>query len=274
MVSEEKVLGVTLSKKNNNFYFPGQNSDSAGLDVLFEESLSAGAIRTCRQRMLVAIAGFMLVYLIIAIRVISVCLTDGIRIYTPGEDAAESEIYIGTPISRADITDRNGAIIATSLPTVNLYANPKNVRNPEDIAEKLSLLFPEISYNDLIAKLTRKRTSFSMIKYNLSPAQQAAVNNLGIPALEFQKSEKRVYPHKNLFSHILGYTNIDNLGLSGVEKTLHKRLTESSKPLHLSLDMGIQDTIREELLDAVEEFQAGFQLSVRYGGPGVLCRRG
>ena len=256
MVSEEKVLGVTLSKKNNNFYFPEQNSDSAGLDVLFEESQAAGAIRTCRQRMLVAIAGFMLVYLIIAIRVIGVCLTDGIRIYTPGEDAAESEIYIGSPISRADITDRNGAIIATSLPTVNLYANPKNVRNPEDIAEKLTLLFPEISYNDLIAKLTRKRTSFSMIKYNLSPAQQAAVNDLGIPALEFQKSEKRVYPHKNLFAHILGYTNIDNLGLSGVEKSLHKRLTESSKSLHLSLDMGIQDTIREELLAAVEEFQA------------------
>ena len=250
------MLGVSLSGKNNNFYFPGQNADSAGIDVLFKESQDAEAVHVCRQRMLLAIAAFLLIYFIIAFRVIHVCLVNGIQIHTLGDESAESEIYAGTPISRADIVDRNGAIIATSLPTVNLYANPKNVRNPESIAQKLTHLFPEIGYNDLMTKLTRKRTSFSMIKYNLSPAQQAAVNNLGIPALEFQKSEKRVYPHKNLFAHILGYTNIDNLGLGGLEKSLHKRLTESSKPLQLSIDMGIQDTIREELVSAVEEFQA------------------
>ncbi len=250
------MLGVTLSQKNNNFYFPGRTPDSSGINILFEETQDAGAVRICRQRMLTAIICFLIVYFIIGFRIINVCLVDGIHIFTPVEETFENEMYANTPISRADITDRNGVLIATSLPTVNLYANPKNVRHPEDIAAKLTTLFPEISFNDLIAKLTRKKTSFSMIKYNLSPAQQAAVNNLGIPALEFQKSEKRIYPHKNLFAHILGYTNIDNLGLAGIEKSLHKRLTESSKPLQLSIDIGIQDTIREELLAAVEEFQA------------------
>ncbi len=250
------MLGAILTKKNNNFYFSEREADSANTDILFEENSEISAIRTCRQRTLVAIAGFLLIYIVIAIRVINVCLINGIQIYTPGEETSESKIYTEKLISRADIIDRNGAIIATSLPTVNLYANPKHVRHAEDVAEKLSHLFPEISYDDLMAKLTRKKTSFSMIKYNLSPAQQSAVNNLGIPALEFQKSEKRIYPHKSLFSHILGYTNIDNLGLSGLEKSLHKRLTESSRPLQLSVDMGIQDTIREELLTAVEKFQA------------------
>lgn len=250
------MLGVSLSNKNNNFYFPERSPVSSGAEILFEENQDTGAIRVCRQRMIFAVLAFLLVYFIIAGRVVGLCLTNGIQIHRLDEDITESEIYNGTPITRADIIDRNGVIVATSLPTVNLYANPKNVRNPERIAQKLSNLFPEIGYEDLMAKLTRKKTSFSMIKYNLSPAQQAAVNNLGIPALEFQKSEKRVYPHKNLFSHILGYTNIDNLGLSGLEKSLHKRLTESSKPLQISIDMGVQDTIREELLAAVKEFQA------------------
>ena len=130
--------------------------------------------------------------------------------------------------------------------------------------------FPEIGYDELLAKLTRPKTSFSLIKYNLSPAQQSAVNNLGIPALEFQNSEKRVYPHNNLFSHVLGYTNIDNLGLAGLEKSMHKRLTESTKPLELTIDLGIQDTIREELLKAVEKFKAegatAILLDVNTGG--------
>ena len=85
-----------------------------------------------------------------------------------------------------------------------------------------------------------------MIKHDLSPTQQADVNALGIPALEFQNSEKRVYLHNNLFAHVLGYTNIDNIGQSGIEKSMHKRLTQSSKPLKLTIDMGIQDTIHEE----------------------------
>lgn len=249
------MLGFSISKKSDNFYFNGWVNNSAGT-VLFEENSDSSAVHICRQRMIFAICVFALIYIIIAIRIFDVCLVKGIQISRFDNEPEESEIYSGTPIARADITDRHGTIVATSLPTVNLYANPKHVRQPEDVAEKLSLLFPEIGYEELLTKLTKKKTVFSMIKYNLSPAQQKEVNNLGIPALEFQKSEKRVYPHKNLFAHILGYTNIDNLGLAGVEKSMHKRLTESSKPLQLTIDMGIQDTIREELLAAVDKYKA------------------
>jgi len=249
------LLEVSLSSRGRNFYLPGENTKTEESRILFDEE-NSGAVNVCRQRMLFAISVFLLIYVVIAIRIFEVCLVNGIRISRFADDYSESEIYHGVPIARADITDESGTIIATSLPTVNLYANPKNVRNAEDVAEKLSFLFPEIGYDELLAKLTRRKTSFSMIKYNLSPAQQKEVNNLGIPALEYQKSEKRVYPHKNLFSHIIGYTNIDNLGLAGLEKSMHKRLTESSKPLQLTINMGVQDTIREELLRAVTEFKA------------------
>ena len=249
------MLGLNLSKNNNEFTF-GKNQSQLNCPVFFEENADTLAFSVCRQRMLFAVLAFLAVYLIIAIRIFNVCLVDGIKFHGFDSSDEQTEIYSGTPISRADIVDRNGAVVATSLPTVNLYANPKHVRNAQDIAEKLSLLFPEMSYDELLNKLLKKNTSFSMIKYNLSPAQQAAVNNLGIPALEFQKSEKRVYPHQNLFAHILGYTNIDNKGLAGLEKSWHKRLTESSKPLELTVDMGIQDTVREELLKGMEKFKA------------------
>ena len=249
------MLGLNLSKNNNEFSFR-KNSPQFNQTVLFEENPDTLAFAICRQRMLFAILAFLAVYLLISIRIFDLCLTDGIRFHGFDNATDETEIYSGNPISRADITDRNGIVVATSLPTVNLYANPKHVRNATDIAEKLSLIFPEIPYDELLKKLLKKNTSFSMIKYNLSPSQQAEVNNLGIPALEFQKSEKRIYPQQNLLSHVLGYTNVDNKGTAGLENALHNRLTESSKPLQLTVDIGIQDTLREQLIDGIKQFKA------------------
>ena len=251
------MLPLSLSKNKKNNFYNLRPQPSLGIgNFSFEENQNLSAVQTCRNRMFLPIFLFFIFYLIIAIRVLFVCLPHGIKISLPEEDLTEHEINIQSPITRADILDRNGAIIATSLPTVNLYANPKKIQDPKDAAEKISFLFPEISYDEIYAKLTKKRSSFSMIKHDLSPAQQAEVNALGIPALEFQTSEKRVYLHNNLFAHVLGHTNIDNIGQSGIEKFMHKRLTQSSKPLKLTIDMGVQDTIHEELQNAMEKFKA------------------
>lgn len=251
-----------LFKKSNQKLSPESAPAEAGNLLIFEENMNAAALKICKTRMFWGIGGFLFFYLLIIWRIFDLCLANGIQISLPDAEKEEFSSLISVPINRADIVDRNGIIVATSLPTVNLYAKPKHVRDPQDVAEKLSLLFPEIGYDELLSKLTRKKTSFVMIKYNLSPGQQRAVNDLGIPALEFQNSEKRVYPQNNLFSHIIGYTNIDNLGLAGIEKQLHKRLTESSKPLELTIDMGVQDTIREELAYAMEYYNAAGATSI------------
>lgn len=264
------MLKFHFSKTPKNLPQKPAVSASKENTILFEEGANMRAMLVCRQRMFFAILGFLLIYAVLTFRVFDLCLADGLKLPSLDDEAVQKHANAVMPIARADIVDRNGTVLATSLPTVNLYANPKNVRHPEEVAEQLTLLFPEIGYDELLAKLTRPKTSFSLIKYNLSPAQQSAVNNLGIPALEFQNSEKRVYPHNNLFSHVLGYTNIDNLGLAGLEKSMHKRLTESTKPLELTIDLGIQDTIREELLKAVEKFKAegatAILLDVNTGG--------
>lgn len=251
---------VNFSKNNQErFYLPGQEMKVAHNTVLCKNYASeSDNVLTCRFRTTVALCGFAFIYALLCFRVSYVCLGKGINIDTAivNEQIADDEVIrFKNPVKRADILDRNGEIIATSLPTVNLYANTKQIKNAEDVAEKLNLIFPEITYEDFLRKLQR-RGAFIYLRRNLSPAQQMQVNNLGIPGLEFENCEKRIYPHKNLFAHVLGSTNVDNVGISGIEKNMDERLTSSTKPLYLSLDLGIQNTIRDALVEGVKQFHA------------------
>lgn len=250
------MLSVSLSKKHPRVYDVSPKQSINPASDFFEENYNVDAVRISRTRMYYAVAAFIGIYLLIAIRVMAVCLSHGVQIALPEDDFEQREIDVSVPINRADIVDRNGLAIATSLPTVNLYANPKKIKDPKDAAEKLVDLFEDMKYDDVYAKLTKKRSSFVMLRHDMSPAQQAEVNALGIPALEFQESEKRVYLHNNLFVHALGYTNIDNEGKAGIERFLNDRLIHSTTPLTVTLDTGVQDTIRTELAAAVEKFKA------------------
>ncbi len=252
-------INIGFSKKNTDrFYLPGQEVKIACGLTHKTYTTENDSVLVCRQRIIVSMFCFILVYAVLCLRVSYVCLSQGINIDTAiaSEQLAEEEfLHLRNPVKRADILDRNGEIIATSLPTVNLYANAKKVKNPRDVAEKLNYIFPDVSYDRFYDLLTRKST-FVYLKRNLSPAQQSQVNNLGIPALEFENFEKRIYPHKNLFAHVLGNTNIDNVGISGLEKYMNERLTTSTKPLYLSVDLGIQNTIRDALIEGVKQFKA------------------
>lgn len=211
-------------------------------------------LATCKNRVSFAILMFALVFMVLAGRLFDICISFD----RPEISVAEADRFYAlpeNPIKRADIVDRNGTIIATSLPTVHLYANPQKIINPQKAAMELARILPDIRYEDILSKLN-KRGSFVYIKRNLSPSQQYQINALGIPGLEFEDSEKRIYPHKNLFAHLIGTTNIDNVGISGLEKKLDTRLRESDIPLKLSIDAGVQDTIRQELKAGIEKFHA------------------
>ena len=188
-------------------------------------------------------------------RIFNVCLVDGVHFNKEEVHYIKQRTGVIAPVRRANITDRNGVVVATNLPTVNLFTKPKRVSNPSLIAKKLNEIFPDISYEDFLIKLTKK-SSFVYLRRNISPQQQAKVNALGFPELEFQPSEIRVYPQKELLAHVLGNTDIDNVGIAGIEKTLNDRLTNSTKDLRLTIDLGIQYAIRDELIKAKEEYMA------------------
>ena len=156
---------------------------------------------------------------------------------------------------RADIVDRNGVLLATSLATASLYANPKLVLDAGDAATKLAQVLPGLDPADVQHRLASGR-GFIWIKRGLTPREEFAVNRLGIPGLFFQREERRVYPFGPLTSHLIGFTDVDNHGLAGVEDFFDDRLKQSSDPLQLSIDVRLQHEVHQELRAVIEEFQA------------------
>jgi len=246
-------------KEKQHFYQPGEEI-RVGRNRRFYERDSLNYVKS---RIVFVSSLFFCVYIVLAIRLFDLCVLQAqeyesdISIDYAQEDEFEDVLkYTTNPIKRADIHDRNGAIIATSLPTVNLQIERvEKIKNKHHVARKLAEIFTDMSYEDILRKLKKKK-GFVYIKRNITPSQQYQVNALGIPGLDFAEGEKRIYPHKNLFAHIIGRTNIDNEGISGLEKQLDNILTESSIPLALTIDVGIQDTIREELATAVNKYNA------------------
>ncbi|HEY0834796.1 MAG TPA: penicillin-binding protein 2 [Azospirillum sp.] len=159
------------------------------------------------------------------------------------------------PVGRADIVDRNGNLLATSLATASLYADPKLVIDPKEAARKLVSALPELEYKELHEKLSGDKR-FVWIKRNLTPRQQAQVHRLGIPGVHFEREERRFYPAANLTAHVVGFTGVDNRGLAGMEQSFNKRLTTDRRPVRLSLDLRLQHILRKEVSAAVDEFRA------------------
>ena len=209
------------------------------------------AIETGRNRLIVAGALFFAAFLVIGIRVVDVSLfsNDFEPRYT--RSITKSEKYSG----RADIVDRNGSLMATSLNTASLYANPRLVLDPEQAAHKLSSALPDINIKTIESKL-RKDRGFVWLRRHLTPRQQFAVNRLGIPALNFQREARRMYPLGQLASHVLGFTDIDSKGLAGVELYFDKELRSRQESLTLSLDIRVQHVLEDELMAAMKKFDA------------------
>jgi len=248
------VVRLNLSKKKNTVAFvPGQEIYLSSGNFGWESE--DDAVNVCHSRIFIVIALFILIYAVIVARIFNVCLVNGIQLNQESVTYYRPKTHGILPVHRANITDRNGIIVATNLPTVNLTTHPHKITNPKAIAERLSEVFPDTKYETFLNLLTRK-SKFAYLRRNLTPQQQAQVNALGFPELEFEKSEIRVYPQKELLSHVLGNTDIDGQGIAGLEKSMNNRLNSSTKDLRLTIDLGIQYAVRDELIKAKEKFMA------------------
>jgi cell division protein FtsI (penicillin-binding protein 3) len=208
-------------------------------------------LEKARNRTLIATGLFFLTFLVIGMR-----LFDVMVLHSHGRgDFSHLDSLSKINMKRADILDRNGEILATHLITGSVYANPKVIINAEDAALKLSKLFPDLGYENLLRKLSSEK-GFIWIVRHIPPKMQQEVNHLGIPGVYIQQDERRVYPHGPLVSHVLGYCGIDNDGLGGVEQYFDARLKKDPSPLWVSIDIRAQHIVRKILLDALEEFRA------------------
>ncbi|BBK44223.1 peptidoglycan glycosyltransferase [Allostella vacuolata] len=208
------------------------------------------AVEKGQSRLVFLAAMFSLAFLVIAARLVDVTL-----LAQPGEQRTVHAAPRPTETERADIVDRNGTLLATSLPTPSLYANPKVVPDAAEAARRLAPILVGTSEADLRARLSEDR-SFVWLKRQLTPRQQHDVIRLGIPGLEFQRDERRIYPQGRLVAHVVGFSGIDHVGLQGVEKTLETRIRGQQEPVELAIDLRVQHVLREELQRTVTEFNA------------------
>jgi cell division protein FtsI (penicillin-binding protein 3) len=170
---------------------------------------------------------------------------------------------------RADIVDRNGVLLATSLATAGLYANPREITYPDQVARRLAEVLPGIDVAQLTERLTGER-QFVWIRRQISPREQEAVNRLGLEGIHFQRTERRVYPQGRTAVHILGGTDVDGHGIAGVEKFFDSRLRETpEEPLRLAIDARVQAILRDSVQAAMTRFNAigagGILMDVRNG---------
>lgn len=168
-------------------------------------------------------------------------------------DFNPSVLRAGFEMERKDIIDRNGVLLATAVPTVDLSVNPRKVKEPSAMARRIVEVLPDLTYDEVYERLTAVG-SFKYIKRNLTPQEQYEINKLGYHYLSFTKGEKRVYPQGNLFAHVIGTVNIDNMGTSGLEKTLNDRLM--NEDVRLSLDLVVQQTVHKYLSKGIEKYGA------------------
>ncbi|MEX0696629.1 MAG: penicillin-binding protein 2 [Dongiaceae bacterium] len=220
-------------------------------EVVRFEGNAKRLIEIGRTRLLVTGALFALAFLAVGLRLVAV-----MALQNGGEPRPTAALpQHALPAERADILDRNGVVLATALATASLYANPRQVPDPAEAAARLATVLPEPSQAEIALRLSSER-SFVWLKRNLTPRQQYAVNRLGIPGLYFQPEERRVYPHGPLAAHVLGFTDIDNRGLAGVEQSFDDVLRGGRHPVRLSLDVRVQYLLHEELSRAMTEFTA------------------
>ncbi|MFT8489354.1 MAG: penicillin-binding protein 2 [Gluconobacter oxydans] len=163
--------------------------------------------------------------------------------------------FVLPTVKRATITDRTGQALALSLPVAQVYANPMELIDPADAADKLRKVLPQLDRDETIRRLSLKK-QFVYLARDISPVQEIAINNLGIPGIYFEAGERRHYPLGRTAAQIMGSVDIDDHGIAGVERYFDKRLNSDRTPLRLSLDVRVQTVAHDELQAAKDEFSA------------------
>ncbi len=246
----------------------GENPDAierANLAARHEADRDAARQRA-EGRLLVLGVAFLCAFTMVGIRMGALAASE------PSEprSAASGAQIVAT---RADITDRNGRILATNLTTHSLYAQPPQMIDPERAARELAAIFPDLKEEQLIRQFTGKR-KFIWIKRRISPEQQQAVFDIGDPGLLFGPREMRLYPNGALAAHVLGgasygregVNSAEVIGIAGIEKALDAELRDPGRgdvPLTLSLDLTVQAAVERVL-------EGGMRLMNARGAAAVL----
>ena len=157
---------------------------------------------------------------------------------------------------RPDIIDRNGVVLATDVKIMSVFAEPRRIVDKDEAVELLTAVLPDVNARELRERLG-SRKGFVWVKRAIKPKEQQEVFRLGLPGIGFLPEHKRVYPNGPIAAHVLGFTNVDNAGIAGIEKYIDGqgigdlssagfRLEGAElKPVQLSIDVRVTHALRD-----------------------------
>ena len=170
------------------------------------------------------------------------------------DDLNRNQTKIFNKLKRADIVDRNGNFLAKTVSSIDISINPVEIIDHQKLLLNLGYIFPNKDYKLIKSKFIKNK--FFKNEKKISDENYEKIMMLGDKSIKSEEKLTRVYPQKNLFSHIIGQINNDNLGISGLEKSLDKKLKNNKSSIQLTVDKNIQFLIREELLKYNKIFRA------------------
>jgi cell division protein FtsI (penicillin-binding protein 3) len=219
----------------------------------------AGATTHLRRRTLITLGGVLLCLCVIGGQLVRLALRSG----------PEIKVALAEPLarswSRPDIVDRNGRLLASDIAVNSLYADPQLILDLDEAIERLAATLPGLDEAELRKSLADRSRRFAWVVRGLSPRQAQSVHDLGLPGLAFRVELKRAYPLSALAGHLLGTVNTDNKGLAGIERLLDDTGRVEgvqgpgrmqTQPLRLSIDIGVQHGLAEELKLSASRYSA------------------
>jgi cell division protein FtsI (penicillin-binding protein 3) len=218
------------------------------------------AMEVARNRLVLLTLLCVLAFAVLLLRMVDLAVLQ----YEPRSRSELAAIAAPKP-ARADLVDRSGAVLATSLKVHSLAVDPRLVQLPGPLAAEIVRIVPSLNQAWVERQLSAKG-KFRWIKRKLTPRQMQQLNALGEPALKFEQEYERFYPNGRLAAHVLGYTDPDGRGLVGIENFLNERLADpeaTATPMALSIDGRVQHALHDELAQQISKHSA-------VGGFGVV----
>jgi cell division protein FtsI (penicillin-binding protein 3) len=212
-----------------------------------------------RNRVGLLIAGFAVFYVMIGGRLVQ---------YGMAHPETTSSILPADRLmaSRPDIVDRNGAVLATDIRTVSLFAEPHKIVDADEVVEKLSTVLTDLDVKSTYSKL-KSGSRFQWLRRQLTPKQQSQILALGVPGIGFRPEKRRFYPGGRTAAHIVGYVNIDNRGVAGMERYIDSQgladlasvgMTSNQplEPVKLSIDLRVQAIVQDVVASSIGKYHA------------------
>jgi len=147
---------------------------------------------------------------------------------------------------RADIVDINHKYLVKTINSIDIGISPSKIIDEKKLLLNLKYIFPNKDYHEIKKRIQKGK--FFYFEKKISEENYEKLMQLGDKSIEPRDNLLRIYPQKNLFSHIIGQIDNDNNGISGLEKSLDEKLKIAKDPVRLTVDKDIQYLIRNELI--------------------------